>query len=229
MLLAVLATGLSTATLMKLENSSQPMKSLCVPILALRLIHMVEQAPTVWVGRALKTSGAVATGRMLLPPRPAGLLLQGDGGGQRGQCMSRHHDQHHIHSILQLRHLSLPLPLLLEMAQIVNRDSIHAPLPGSHHQPLLVVAHPHQPLRPNLHASKERSQTEVFTNRPGAAGGGVGKFRVTWVPTLSNQAGTALHPPPQLGLRIQPEMKWRERMSQSRLLRRSPQPWVGSR
>ena len=231
MLLVVLATGLSTATSMKLENSSQPTKSLFTPIPTLQPIRTVAQAPTgaAQAGRALPTSGGIATGRPLLPPLrlPAGRLPQGDGGGQRGQFMSHHHDQLRTLSILELRHLSLPPHLQLELARMVSRDSTRAPPPGCLLQPLLVAAHPHQPVRP--HASKERSQTGVSTNRQGAVGEGEGKYRGIWESSQSNQALTALHHPPRLARPTPARRMWRERMSPSRLLPRSPQLWVGSR
>ena len=220
MLLVVLATGLSTATLMKSENSSQPMKSLCMPIPTLQPIRMVAQAPTgaTQAGRALPTSGGIATGRLLLPPLrlPAGRLPQGEEEGRRGQCMCHHHDQLRTLSILLLHHSSRPPHLPLELALMGNRDSTHVLPPGCLLQPLLVAAHPHQPLRRNLHALKERSLTGVSTNHLGAVGEEEGKFRGTWVSSQLNQEVTARNHTPQLAPPTPAERMWRGRMSPSK-------------
>ena len=230
MLPVVLATGPWTATLMKSETSSRPTKNLRMPIPTLQPIRTVAQAPTgaTQAGRALLTSGGIAAGRPLLPPLrlPAGRLPQGDGGGRRGRCMSHHHGQL---SILPLHHLSRPPHLPQELALTVSRDSTRVPPPGCLLQPRLVAAHHHQPLHRNPHALKERSQTGVSTNHLGAVGEGEGKFRGTWVLSQSNQEVTAQHHPPQLAHPTPAGRMLRGRMSPSKLLPRSPQPWVGFR
>ena len=189
-----------------------------MPIPSLQPIRMVGQAPTgaAQAGRALPTSGGIATGRLLLPPLrlPAGRLPQGGGGGRRGQCMCHHHDQHRNPSTLPLPHSFRHPHLPQESAPMVSRDSTRAPPPGCRLQPPHVAAHLHQPLRLNpQRASKERSQTGVSTNRPGEVGEGEGKYRATWVPSQSDQeAGKVQLHPPRLALLTPAERMWRGRM-----------------
>ena len=191
-----------------------------MPIPSLQPIRMVAQAPTgaAQAGRALPTSGGIATGRLLLPPLrlPAGRLPQGEEEGRRGQCMCHHHDQLRTLSILLLPHSSR-LPHLPPELAVMVRDSTRAPPPGYRLQPLHVAAHLQQPLRPNPHASKERSQTGVSTNRPGEVGEGEGKYRATWVKSRSDrEAGTVQLHPPRLALPTPAERMWRGRMSPSK-------------
>ena len=186
MLLGAPAMALSTTTSMQSESTTQSIISICslTPFLELISMEGSRRGGAAQAGRALPTSGGIATGRQLLPHQrlPAEPWPQGGGGGRREPSMFLLQDRHRIHSIQRPPRSSLLQPRQRELALMVSRASTLEPPLGCHHQHLLVTAHhPHQLPLLHHHAQRERSQTEVSTDHQGAAGAEGSKSRATWV------------------------------------------------